>query len=67
MASVKEKGKAQTKTAGHSVSKVVVTNAKFKCTNCGKWKPASKFGFRKVENAYGTTVRNQSQCTDCRS
>ena len=46
-------------------SGVVLTNAKFKCTGpCGKWKPAAKFGLRKMRNG---TVRNQAHCKDCRS
>ena len=45
--------------------RVVLTNAKFKCTGpCGKWKSAKAFGLRKMRDG---TVRNQAQCKDCRS
>lgn len=45
-------------------SHVVLTNAKFKCTGpCGKWKPASKFGLRKMRSG---TIRNQPRCLACR-
>lgn len=33
------------------------------CPNCGKEKPISEFGFRKMGNG---EVRNQSWCKDCR-
>lgn len=34
-----------------------------KCPKCGREKPLSDFGFRKMENG---TIRNQSWCKDCR-
>jgi hypothetical protein len=43
---------------------VVLTNAKFRCTNCKKWKPASHFGLRCMEDEI---IRNQPQCKPCRS
>ncbi len=43
---------------------VVLTNAKFRCTKCRKWKPASDFGLRCMSD---DIVRNQSQCKGCRS
>jgi hypothetical protein len=45
-------------------SGVVLTNAKFLCTGCGKWKLGSEVGLRKMADG---TVRNQAQCTECRS
>lgn len=33
------------------------------CPNCGKTKPISEFGFRKMGNGQ---IRNQSWCKDCR-
>ena len=33
------------------------------CSNCGKEKPLSEFGFRKMADG---TIRNQSWCKDCR-
>lgn len=33
------------------------------CPKCGKEKPLTEFGFRKMTNG---TVRNQSWCKDCR-
>lgn len=33
------------------------------CPKCGREKPISKFGFRKMGNGQ---VRNQSWCKDCR-
>jgi len=42
---------------------VVLTNAKFKCTNCKKWKGARAFGLRTMKDG---TIRNQSQCIACR-
>jgi len=41
---------------------VVISNAKFRCTKCRRWKPAGRFGLRMV----GEIVRNQPQCTTCR-
>lgn len=46
---------------------VVLTNAKIKCTKCEQWKPASEFGMRHEHFNRSTTIRNQSQCSDCRS
>lgn len=51
------------------VSKVLLNNAKLKCTNCKKWKGAEKFGFRKMRTRMLSTtvaVMSQSQCNDCR-
>ena len=33
------------------------------CPHCGKEKPVSEFGYRKMENG---TIRNQSWCKSCR-
>lgn len=44
-------------------TRVVLTNCRFKCTRCTKWKPASKFGA--LRNA-GGVIRNQACCSDCR-
>ena len=33
------------------------------CPHCGKEKPLSEFGFRKMESG---EIRNQSWCKDCR-
>jgi len=44
--------------------RLVLTNAFFKCTGpCGRTKPASEFGVRKMPNG---ETRNQSQCKKCR-
>lgn len=43
---------------------VAITNAKFRCTKCRKWKPASKFGLRCMDD---DVIRNQPQCKKCRS
>lgn len=43
--------------------KVVLTGARFKCTHCGKVKPASHFGIRKMPDG---VYRNQAQCIECR-
>jgi len=51
-------------TVRHRTGKVVLTNAKFQCTDCGKWKPAKLFGLRRMKSG---EVRNQPQCADCRS
>jgi len=42
---------------------VVLTNAKFQCTDCKEWKPAKEFGLRKTKDG---VVRNQPQCKPCR-
>ena len=44
--------------------KVVLTNVKFKCTSCEKWKSGSEIGLRKMSDG---SYRNQSRCTDCRA
>lgn len=44
-------------------SRVVLTNARFWCNGCEKWRPASKFGA--LRNA-GGVIRNQPRCSDCR-
>lgn len=49
-------------TVRHRTGKVVLTNAKFQCTDCGKWKPAKLFGLRRMKSG---EVRNQPQCADC--
>ena len=43
--------------------RVVLTNARFYCHRCEKWKPASKFGQLRFVNG---VIRNQSCCKDCR-
>lgn len=50
-------------TVRHRQGKVVLTNAMFKCTECGRWKPAAEFGLRKMGDG---KIRNQAQCTACR-
>lgn len=45
-------------------SGVVLTNAKFQCTDCQKWKAAGEFGLRKMGDG---KVRNQAQCKGCRA
>lgn len=47
-------------------TKVILTNAKFKCTKCKRWKPASEFGLRHQHFSRGVTIRNQAQCAKCR-
>ena len=36
------------------------------CPHCGKEKPISDFGFRKMDKENDDSVRNQSWCSDCR-
>ena len=36
------------------------------CPHCGKEKPLSEFGFRKMEKSEKGLIRNQSWCKDCR-
>ena len=43
---------------------VILTGAKFVCTGCGKLKPASAFGLRKMGD---NKIRNQPQCKTCRT
>jgi len=50
-------------TVEHSAG-VVLTNARFRCTHCGQWKPASMFGLRKMADGL---IRNQAQCKPCRN
>lgn len=45
---------------------VILTGAKFLCTNCNEWKPASEFGLRHIHHVRGLTIRNQAQCSKCR-
>jgi len=41
---------------------VILHNARFQCTKCKLWKPASEFGMLSDP----TAIRNQPQCKDCR-
>jgi len=59
---MKQVERAET-TVEHSAG-VVLTNARFKCTHCGQWKPGSHFGLRKMPDG---KVRNQAQCQGCRT
>jgi len=36
-------------TVRHRTGKVVLTNAKFHCTDCGEWKGAKHFGLRRMK------------------
>ena len=36
------------------------------CAHCGKEKPLSDFGYRKMKKGENGQVRNQSWCKDCR-
>lgn len=45
-------------------TRVVLTNARFYCGRCEKWKPASAFG--KLRRMSGGTIRNQPCCSPCR-
>lgn len=36
------------------------------CPHCGKEKPLSEFGFRKMKKNKKEIIRNQSWCKDCR-
>lgn len=36
------------------------------CPHCGKEKPLSDFGFRKMQKGENGKIRNQSWCKDCR-
>ena len=51
-------------TVRHRTGNVVLTNAKFQCTDCKQWKGAKQFGLRRMQSG---TIRNQAQCNDCRS
>jgi hypothetical protein len=42
---------------------IIITRAQFHCPSCDQWKPASFFGLRAMADG---TVRNQSQCIECR-
>lgn len=48
----------------NGVELVILTNVKFRCTNCKRTLPGSLFGLRKMEDG---TIRNQPQCQSCRS
>ena len=37
------------------------------CPHCGKEKPLSAFGFRKMKPGKDGEIRNQSWCKECRS
>lgn len=45
---------------------VVLTGMLATCTRCGKVKPASMFGFRRMKPG-DCIIRNQPQCSECRS
>jgi len=48
--------------------RVVLTDAKFRCTKCTKWKPASKFGLRNMSQPeHQPIIRQIPQCKDCRN
>jgi hypothetical protein len=51
-------------TLRHRTGKIVLTNARFQCTDCGGWKDAQHFGLRRMK---GGEIRNQPQCKECRS
>lgn len=36
------------------------------CPHCGKEKPLSEFGFRKMQKVEQGVIRNQSWCKECR-
>lgn len=36
------------------------------CPHCGKEKPLSEFGFRKMQKGEHGVIRNQSWCKECR-
>ena len=60
----KQQQKQKKFTTKHRATGVTLNNAKFRCTKCRKWKAASDFGnLRKMRDG---TIRNQSQCIDCR-
>lgn len=42
---------------------VVLHGAHFRCTGCGKLRPGSEVGLRKLRGV----IRNQPQCKSCRS
>ena len=46
------------------VARVVLTNAKFRCTKCKRWKGARHFGLRRMK---WNVVRQIPQCTTCRN
>lgn len=46
-----------------AIGNVILSGAKFQCTKCLLWKPASAFGLRRMGNG---TIRNQPQCMTCR-
>lgn len=44
--------------------KVVLHGSKFLCTSCGQWVAGSQMGLRRIR---GDLIRNQPQCSRCRS
>lgn len=42
---------------------VVLRGAHFRCTGCGKLRPGSEVGLRRLRGV----IRNQPQCMSCRS
>ncbi len=43
---------------------VVLHNVRFRCTDCKRWKDGRQFGLRRMPNG---VIRNQPQCSQCRS
>lgn len=46
-----------------ALENVVLKGCSAECTLCGKTKPLSEFGLRKMGNG---EIRNQAQCKECR-
>ena len=53
----------------NGVTRVVLTDTKFRCTKCNKWKMASKFGLRDMSHDRDdvTYIRQIPQCKECRN